>query len=159
FRSVALVVLGSSMPYRPPLVPHEVFVADPPALSVRAPGESGLSSLTAAEVVATESSSVTLKARTTAGESLVVHVGAAGEGVIRVRLSQDPHARSRSAAALPLVRPGRFERTLVTNDDGLLRIHAGALTAELTLDPWHLRFLDASGRVLLTQDRGERDIS
>ena len=29
------------MPYRPPLVPHETFVADPPDLPVRAPGEPG----------------------------------------------------------------------------------------------------------------------
>lgn len=147
------------MPYRPPLVPHETFVADPPELPVRAPGESGLSALTAVEVVATDSAGVTLKARTDAGESLVAHVGAAGEGVIRVRLSQDPQARSRSAAALPLVRPGKFDRTQVTTAGQTVRIHAGAITAELTLDPWHLRFLDPSGRVLLSQDRGERDIS
>ena len=29
------------MPYRPPLVPHETFVADPPELPVRPPGEDG----------------------------------------------------------------------------------------------------------------------
>ncbi len=27
------------MPYRPPLVPYETFVADPPDLPVRTPGE------------------------------------------------------------------------------------------------------------------------
>ena len=35
------------MPYRPPLVPHEYFVADPPELPVRAPGEQGLDALVA----------------------------------------------------------------------------------------------------------------
>ena len=29
------------MPYRPPLVPHETFVADPPDLPVRPPANMG----------------------------------------------------------------------------------------------------------------------
>lgn len=35
------------MPYRPPLVAHEYFVADPPELPVRGRGEGGLSAVTA----------------------------------------------------------------------------------------------------------------
>jgi alpha-D-xyloside xylohydrolase len=31
--------------------------------------------------------------------------------------------------------------------------------AELRLDPWHLQFLDVRGRVLVSQNRGEQDIS
>nr|BFE86505.1 hypothetical protein GCM10020093_091060 [Planobispora longispora] len=68
------------MPYRPPLIAHEYFVADPPELPVRAHGEGGLSALTSAEPVAADEAGVTLKASTSAGETLVVQVGVAGEG-------------------------------------------------------------------------------
>jgi alpha-D-xyloside xylohydrolase len=147
------------MPYRPPLLPHETFVADPPELPVRRPGEHGLSALTRAEPLATDRHGTSLKAVTSVGETLLVQVTSAGEGVIRVRLSQDPDARSRSAAALPLVHPGRCDAGRVEVSGGTVRISAGGLCAELTLDPWHLRFLDGTGRELLAQDRGQRDIS
>lgn len=147
------------MPYRPPLVPYETFVADPPELPVRGPGEHGLSALTRAELLGTDAHAATLKGLTGTGETLLVQVEVAGEGVIRIRLSQDPDARSRSAAALPLVHPGRFDAGRIEVDGGTVRVHAGAVCAELTLDPWHLRFVDLSGRELLAQHPGEEDIS
>ncbi len=147
------------MPYRPPLVPYETFVADPPELPVRRPGEQGLSALTSAELLATEEHAVNLKGQTALGETLLVQVMVAGEGVIRVRLSQDPETRSRSARALPLVTPGRYEGARVVVAGGSVVVHAGPLRAELTLDPWHLRFVDADGRQLVAQDRGQSDIS
>lgn len=146
------------MPYRPPLVPHETFVADPPELPVRAPGEQGLSALTRAEVLATDAQGVTLKGTTSDGGSLAVRVAAAGEGVIRVRLSEDPVARGRSAQALPLVRPQPYPARVVVDGQTVL-VHAGAVVAELRLDPWHLRFLDADGNLLVATNPGEQDIS
>lgn len=147
------------MPYRPPLVAHEIFVADPPDLPTRRPGEEGLSALVRADVVAADGQSVTLKAATTGGETLAVQVGAAGAGVIRVRLGQDPEARTRSARAITMVRPGSYPDTHVRVDDGLVRVDAGQVVAEITLDPWHLRFLEPGGRTLLAENGGERDIS
>lgn len=148
------------MPYRPPLVAHEYFVADPPELPVRARGEGGLSALTAAELVAADSAEVMLKAVTTAEEMLVVQVGVAGEGVIRVRLSQDATARPRSEGAISLVRPGTYAgaRAKVTPGEPI-RIDAGSLRAEIQLSPFHLRFTDAAGETLVEQDRGHVDIS
>ncbi|GAA0950638.1 alpha-xylosidase [Virgisporangium aurantiacum] len=146
------------MPYRPPLVPFETFVADPPDLPVRGPGDAGPSVLTRAEVLGTDAGGATFKGTTSDGSSLIAQVSAAGEGVIRVRLSAEPDARSRSAAAIALVRPGSYP-AVVEVGDGTVRIGAGPITAEITLDPWHLRFVDASGRTLLEEDRGERDIS
>ena len=93
------------MPYRPPLVPHETFVADPVDLPVRPPGQQGLSALARTEVLSVDQASVALKGTTTDGVTLVVEIGSAGEGVIRVRLSQDPYVRSRSARAANLVTP------------------------------------------------------
>ncbi|MFC0528913.1 TIM-barrel domain-containing protein [Phytohabitans kaempferiae] len=146
------------MPYRPPLVPYEKFVADPPDLPVRAPGEQGLSAVTRAELVTTDASGVSVKATTSDGGTLAIQIGAAGDGILRVRLSEAPDARGRAARALALVRPETHPAT-VTVSGPVVRVSAGAVTAELTLDPWHLRFVDATGRVLLEQNAGERDIS
>jgi alpha-D-xyloside xylohydrolase len=146
------------MPYRPPLVPFETFVADPPDLPVRGPGEEGLSCLTRAEILSLDEAGVSLKGTTSDGSSLVVLIAAAGEGVVRVRLAAEPDARSRSAAAIALVRPAVHPATVRTTG-GTVLVGAGPISAEITLDPWHLRFLDPAGRVLLEQDRGERDIS
>ncbi|MBG0827950.1 alpha-xylosidase [Planomonospora sp. ID67723] len=153
------------MPYRPPLIAHEYFVADPPELPVRSHGEGGLSALTAAEPVAADAAGVTLKASTSAGETLVVQVNAAGEGVIRVRLGQDADARTRSARAISMVTPGTFAGARVestpeaSGTPGTIVVDAGSLRAEITLSPWHLRFTDAAGGTLLEQDPGHTDIS
>ncbi|GAA4940081.1 alpha-D-xyloside xylohydrolase [Nonomuraea thailandensis] len=148
------------MPYRPPLVAHEYFVADPPELPVRERGEGGLSALTSAELVAADGAEVLLKAVTAAEETLVVQVGVAGEGVIRVRLSEDATARPRSERAIGLVSPGTYSGARVEAAPGApIVIDAGALRAEISLHPWHLRFTDAAGRTLVEQDRGHIDIS
>jgi alpha-D-xyloside xylohydrolase len=146
------------MPYRPPLVPHEVFVADPPELPIRAPGEEGLSAVARAEVVSADAGGVSLKASASDGSTLLIQISAAGEGVLRVRLSDDPQARSRSARAIPLVTPGSHALD-VRVADGSLRLAAGPIVADITLDPWHVRFLDGTGRVLVEQNGGEIDIS
>ncbi|NUW40920.1 TIM-barrel domain-containing protein [Nonomuraea rhodomycinica] len=148
------------MPYRPPLVAHEYFVADPPELPVRTRGEGGLSAVAAAELVAADGAEVMLKAVTTAEEALVVQVGVAGEGVIRVRLSEDASARPRSERAVSLVTPGTYSgaRAGITPGEPIV-IDAGSIRAEISLAPWHLRFVDASGRTLVEQDRGHTDIS
>jgi alpha-D-xyloside xylohydrolase len=147
------------MPYRPPLVAPESFVADPPELPVRRPGEDGLAILDRAEVVRVDVDGVTLRAAALGDETLIVRVAVAGEGVIRVRLSQDANARTRSARAITLVRPGSFAGARVDVTGGLIRVDAGSLVAEITLDPWHLRFVEAGGRVVLAQNSGVRDIS
>ncbi|MFC4532001.1 TIM-barrel domain-containing protein [Sphaerisporangium dianthi] len=147
------------MPYRPPLVAHEYFSADPPELPVRAQGEQGLSALVRAEVMASDGEGVTFKVSTSAEEVLVVQVTAAGEGVIRVRLGEDVAARTRSARAVEMVRPGRFAGARVEAGEGRVVVDAGPVRAEITLDPWHLRFTTADGRLLTEQDPGHVDIS
>ncbi|MGB2570116.1 TIM-barrel domain-containing protein [Micromonospora citrea] len=146
------------MPYRPPLVPYETFVADPPDLPVRAPGEHGAAVVTRAEVGGTDPHGVTFTATTSDGDTLVARVEAAGDGVIRVRLADDLAARSRSARALPLVHPSAHPAE-VTVTSTLVTVDAGAVVAEIRLDPWRLRFRSADGRLLVEQDAGTRDIS
>ncbi|WP_026922980.1 TIM-barrel domain-containing protein [Glycomyces arizonensis] len=147
------------MPYRPPLVAREFFVADPPELPQRAVGEQGLSAVKAAEVVETGASSVTLKATTSAGEELYVGLGVAGEGVIRTRLSADPAARPAADKALAMVHPGSFDGARVTADGDTLTVDAGSVRAVATLASWSLRYTDAEGRTLVGQNPGEKDIS
>ncbi|MEU8092049.1 TIM-barrel domain-containing protein [Micromonospora chalcea] len=146
------------MPYRPPLVPYETFVADPPDLPVRAPGEEGADDVLRAEVAATDAHGVTLTATCASGRTLVTRVEAAGDGIIRVRLADDPSVRSRSAPALTLVHPQPHPAT-VTVADGQVRVAAGGMVAELSLNPWGLRFHTPDGRLLLASDAGTRDIS
>jgi alpha-D-xyloside xylohydrolase len=147
------------MPYRPPLVPHETFVADPVDLPVRPPGQRGLSAVARAEVLSVDTVAASFKATTVDGQTLIAEVEVAGEGVVRVRLSQEPDARSRSARVATLVRPGTYPGARITSDPGVVRVAAGALTAEITLDPWSVRFLDETGRVLVAENPGEVDIS
>ncbi|HEY9523934.1 MAG TPA: TIM-barrel domain-containing protein [Thermopolyspora sp.] len=147
------------MPYRPPLIAREYFVADPPELPVRSHGEQGLSALVRAEVVASDPLGVTLKGATAAEETLVVQVGVAGEGVIRVRLGVDADARTRSARLIEMVRSGEYTGARVETGENQIVVDAGSARAEITLDPWHLRFTDAAGRILTEQDRGHVDIS
>ncbi|MEV6693728.1 TIM-barrel domain-containing protein [Micromonospora sp. NPDC051196] len=146
------------MPYRPPLVPYETFVADPPDLPVRGPDDDGPAVLTRAELAGTDPHGVTLKATLTDGATTVVRIDAAGHGVIRVRLADDPQARSRSARAVTLVHPPMYPAT-VSTFDRCVRVSAGALAAEIHLDPWRIRFLRPDGTVLVEQDRGTADIS
>jgi alpha-D-xyloside xylohydrolase len=147
------------MPYRPPLVPHEIFVADPVDLPVRRAGEEGLVAIVRAELVGTEAGTASLKALAADGEVFTAELAIAGPGIVRVRLSADPDARTRSAGVATLVRPGSDPTGRIEVTDERIRLHTGPLVAELQLDPWRLRFLDTDGTVLLAENPGERDIS
>jgi alpha-D-xyloside xylohydrolase len=148
------------MPFRPPLVAHEYFSADPPELPRRRHREGGPLEIIHAELMATDPNGVSLKAHATSGDLLTAQVTAAGEGIIRVRLSTDPAARTRSARLLPLTHPDPAYRADVQVADGVIRIVAGSIVAEVTLEPWGIRFVEtASGRLLTRTAPGVVDIS
>ncbi|NUR47015.1 MAG: alpha-xylosidase [Hamadaea sp.] len=148
------------MPFRPPLVAHEYFSADPPELPRRRHGEGGPQEITHAELMATDPNGVSVKAHATSGDLLTAQVTAAGEGIIRVRLATDPAARTRSARVLPLTRPDLGYQADVQVADGAIRIVAGSITAEVTLEPWGIRFLETgTGRLLTRTAPGVVDIS
>lgn len=148
------------MPFRPPLVAHEYFSADPPELPRRSRGEPGPQVVTHAELMALDGNGVSLKAHAGSGELLTAQVTAAGEGIIRVRLSVDAAARSRSARLLPLTRPDLGYPASAVAEGQVVRVVAGAITAEVSLEPWGIRFLDtATGHVLTRTAPGVTDIS
>ncbi|GAB3238282.1 alpha-xylosidase [Glycomyces halotolerans] len=147
------------MPYRPPLVAREFFVADPPELPQRAPGEQGLSAVTAAEVVESGPASVLLKATTSAGEELYVGLAAVAEGVVRARLSADPQARPAAERVHRMVHAGTYEAANVSVEGDTVVVDAGGVRAVATLGEWSLRYEDEAGRLLVGQNPGEVDIS
>jgi alpha-D-xyloside xylohydrolase len=147
------------MPYRPPLIPRETFVADPVDLPVRRAGEDGLLAIARAELVDAAEGRASLKAVTADGQVLTAELAIAGPGIIRVRLSADPHARTRSAPVVTLVHPGSDPTGQIQTSDSRVRLSTGPLVAELDLDPWRLRFLRPDGSLLVAENPGERDIS
>src|SRR5687768_17301786 len=132
------------MPYRPPLVAREFFLADPPELPLRAPGEQGLSAVKSAEIIESETASVTLKAKTSADEELYIGLAVAGEGVIRTRLSADPEARPAAERIIELVHPGTYSHAKVSVEGDTLVVDAGSVRAIVTLDAWSLKYTDAA---------------
>lgn len=153
------------MPYQQPLIPFIKHCADPPDLPVRAAGDGGehgegvLERVVEAEVVGDDGARVTFKAATTGGRVLHADVRAAADGVIRVRLAQDAVTAGRSSAAIALTSDPGYDAARVECGDGVVRVHAGAITAEVTLKPWRMRFLDANGRLLVEQCGYETDVS
>ena len=133
------------MPYRPPLVPREFFVADPADLPERRPGEEGLAAIARAELIGAEPDTVSLKAVTADGQVFTAELAIAGAGIVRVRLATDPAARPRSQAAITLVRPKSDPNGWIEITEGRVRLFTGPLIAELWLDPWRLRFLADDG--------------
>lgn len=147
------------MPYTPPLTPFITHVADPLDLPSRAPGEPGAARVVRATVLAAGDGQVTLRAETSAGDHLFAAVTATDDSVIRVRLAPAEDVRTRSQPAIALVEERVDRSASVTVDDQLVRIDAGGLVAELRLDPWHLSFRDASGRVLVAQNADTSDVT
>lgn len=145
--------------FRPPLVPPETSAADPVPLPARAPGEDGACVVTRAEVASLAGGTVQLRALTGTGLALTAEISVAGEGVIRVRLSLDPAARSRSAGLVTLVHPASDVDGRAVTGEGGVTLSAGALTVRIGLDPWRLHFLDPDGRTLLATSPGHVDIS
>ncbi|MBN1171022.1 MAG: alpha-xylosidase [Micromonosporaceae bacterium] len=140
-------------------ISSDMSVANSPELPLRLLGEGCLSTLVHAELISTDTSGVTLKAATVEGDCLFAQVDAAGDGIIRVRLREDPSVVSRASLTIPLVTPEVYEDTIIEIDDLTVVVHAGPISAEITLDPWHLRFVDANGRLLVGQNPGEQDAS
>ncbi|MEU4768128.1 TIM-barrel domain-containing protein [Actinosynnema sp. NPDC023794] len=147
------------MPYTPPLTPFINHVADPLDLPSRAPGDPGAARVVRATVLESGNGQVTMRAETSAGDHLFAAVTATDDSVVRVRLAPTAEVRTRSQPAIALVEERVARGASVTVDDGLVTVDAGGLVAEIRLDPWHLSFRDASGRVLVAQNGDASDVS
>jgi alpha-D-xyloside xylohydrolase len=108
-----------------------------------------LSMLTRGDLISTDTNGVRLKAQTGDGVPLVARVDAVADGVIRVRFEAHPDLD------FPVDDRG-YPQAIVEIGSEALRVHAGGLTAELMVDPWLLRFADATGQTLFAQVALER---
>lgn len=147
------------MAFHEPLTPFIVHVADPPALPIRAPGDPAASRVVRATVRKTSDSGLDLLAQTSDERVLHLSVKAAAPGVVRVRLSVDPNGVTRSARAADLVHDRADASARVDVRDGCAVVDAGGVLARIGLDPWHMEFLDDSGRLLVEENTDESDIS
>ncbi len=147
------------MPYQQPLVPFIVHVADPVDLPIRKRGEAGLCRISETRLVSSGPRGLHISAVGSDGENLAIAIEPAGEGVLRVRLAPSPQTRGRSETFTALARPDDAAAGEVWTDGQTVRLRTGGLVATVRLDPWHLAFHDADGRLLTSQNLDETDIS
>jgi alpha-D-xyloside xylohydrolase len=147
------------MPFRQPLAPFEYHVADPYDLPIRARGDHGLSNVVRAEMTGHDKAGIQLRAITSQDEELFLALEVAADGVIRVRLAPDADVSTRSAAAISLIRSDCGGQAHLRIDGERVRLSAGGVVADVTLDPWKIRFLDESGRLLVEQNSAVSDVS
>jgi alpha-D-xyloside xylohydrolase len=152
------------MPFRQPLAPFEFHVADPYDLPIRSRGDHGLSHVVRAEVTGHDQAGVEMRAITNQDEDLFLALEVAADGVIRVRLAPDSTVATRSAPAISLVRSdsrgaGSSSKAHLRIDAERVRLGAGGVVADITLDPWKIRFLDEGGRLLVEQNSAVSDVS
>jgi alpha-D-xyloside xylohydrolase len=148
-----------AMPYTPPLTPFITHVADPVDLPLLADGDPGPSRVLNATLMRQRVDGVSLRATMSTGDSLLAIVEAAGEGIIRVRLTPSANTTTRSAAAITLTRPQPCADPVVEVADARVVVRTGTLIAQIDLDPWQLSFRDSTGRRLLTQNGQETDVT
>jgi alpha-D-xyloside xylohydrolase len=153
------------MPYQEALTPPVIHCADPVQLPVRDTGDCGqegqgaLSKVVSAELLDHGHGVVRLKGATADGDSVEIVVAAASEGVLRIRLAAGPESRTRSAAVIALVRAPGYPDGAIEVGPGMVRVTAHSISVDITLDPWHLRFSDPQGGLLVEQDAQATDIS
>ncbi|MEE4488994.1 TIM-barrel domain-containing protein [Streptomyces sp. BE230] len=147
------------MAFHEPLTPFIVHCADPQELPVRALDDPEPDRVMRASVQAVSATGVELRAETSTGNLLHLAVGAAAPDVVRVRLSDRADAVTRSAPAITLVQPSELPTAKIQIKQGVVTIDTGHVVARIRLDPWHLEFVDDSGRLLVEQNTDESDIS
>lgn len=147
------------MAFQEPLTPFVVHVADPPQLPIRKPADPPASRVVRAEVREKHDAGISLLALTSDDRPLHLDVTAAAPGVVRVRLSKEPDGVTRSTPAITLVHPRADASARVEIQDGSVIVDVDGVIARISLDPWHLEFVDGSGRLLLAENTDESDIS
>ncbi|GHO50475.1 alpha-xylosidase [Ktedonospora formicarum] len=137
-----------------PLLPYNVYMTEPPHLPVRgAEDQGGPDFLVQAEVKERHARGVVLQGQTCSGETVTVTLTLVADGIARVLLENeesDP-ARIRLARDLPA---DEYEMT-ITHSEGYVYLQTPALRIEVALQPFHLTFCDADGRLLLSQNYSE----
>ncbi len=146
---------------QPPLYqPFRYTAGDPPPLPVRQLGDTGEPDAVQHAVCQSEDSNgVTLSGQTISALPVSIRIEIVARGVARVVLETDASDRLRvRLARFPEMKESDSIRQLVQRDNQIQLISA-ELQVEVTLDPFHIRFLSGNGETLLEQNATRRDLT
>jgi alpha-D-xyloside xylohydrolase len=137
-----------------PLLPYNLFMTEPPRLPVRdANDEGGPDFVVQAKIKEQHASEVVLEGKTCSGETLSITLSVVAEGIVRVLLEDgesDP-MRVRLARTFP---PDESKATIEQSETHVC-LRTSSLKLEVALQPFHMAFYSADGRLLLSQNYSE----
>lgn len=139
---------------RVPLLPYNLFMTEPPRLPVReANDEGGPDFVVQAKIKEQHASGVVLEGKTCSGETVSIALSIVAEGIVRVLLEDgesDPK-RVRLARTAP---PDESKVTIEQSETHVC-LRTALLKLEVALQPFHMAFYSAGGRLLLSQNYSE----
>ena len=137
-----------------PLLPYNVYMTEPPHLPVRqADDDGGPEFVVRAEVKERLARGVVLQGTTRNGATLRITLLLVAEGIARVLLEDEQPDPERVCLARNL--PPDGSRVSIEQTGERLRLCTASLALEITLQPFHLAFYGADGRLLLSQNASE----
>lgn len=137
-----------------PLLPHNVYMTEPPHLPVRrVDDDGGPEYVVQAEVKERHARGVTLQGSTCNGATVFITLSLVAEGIARVLLEGEQPDPERVRLAREL--PPDGSKVSIKQTEQHLRLHSASLTLEVALQPFHLAFYGADGRLLLSQNSSE----
>jgi len=137
-----------------PLLPYNVYMTEPPRLPVRqSDDEGGPDFVVQAKLQSMQRWGVVLQGKTREGESVSITLALINEGFARVLLETPESDSKRVRLARDIADP---ESAITIEQSAThIHLHSALLTLEVALDPFHLTFFDAAGRLLLSQNSTE----
>lgn len=137
-----------------PLLPYNLYQTEPPRFPLRpASDEGGPEFLTQAELKEEHARGVVLQGQTITGECLVVSLSFVADGIARVLLEGKEESAERVRLARDL--PAAEVQVEIEHSDGKLTLSTASLRIEVALQPFHMAFYGADGRLLLSQNYTE----
>lgn len=137
-----------------PLLPYNLYMTEPPRLPVRQPDdEGGPDFVVRALVKELHRRGVVLQGSTRDGETVAITLSLVSEGIARVLLESEESDQERVRLAHDFL----DDTSTITIEQSPTHLHlcTSSLILEVTLDPFHLAFYGADGRLLLSQNYSE----
>ncbi|HET8847047.1 MAG TPA: hypothetical protein VFN35_36635, partial [Ktedonobacteraceae bacterium] len=137
-----------------PLLPYNLYQTEPPRLPLRpATDDGGPEFLTQAHLKEQYAGGVTLQGQTNTGDCLSVSLSFVADGIARVLLESPEEAAERVRLAHDLSIDEN--EVNVQLSDEKISLSTPSLRIEVTLQPFHMAFYGADGRLLLSQNYTE----
>ncbi|HLZ60805.1 MAG TPA: alpha-xylosidase [Ktedonosporobacter sp.] len=140
---------------RIPLLPYNYYHSDPPALPIRQPDDTGGPDVVIhAKIQEVREQGVTLQGTTSSGATVSISVSLISDGLARILLQDEQTNTQRVQLARPL--PPPTSQVTLEQSKSCVALRSSELQVEIQLDPFHIAFYDANGRLLLSQNASER---